>query len=92
MNWDKATTANLSLDDDKSALATGRHVVKVPYLFLGATEDPLAPTAAVQGFQAQALLEDVTVTEVGARHWCMLEKPQEVGKAVVAWLGDTFKS
>ena len=92
LNWYKATTANLSLDEDKAALAAGRHVVKVPYLFLGATEDPLAPTAAVHGLQAQGLLEDVTVKEVGAGHWCMLEKPQEVGEAVVAWLEDAFRS
>jgi soluble epoxide hydrolase/lipid-phosphate phosphatase len=92
LNWYKATVANLSLDEDQAALAAGRHVVKVPYLFLGATEDPLAPTAAVQRLQAQGLLEDVTVKEVGAGHWCMLEKPREVGEAVVAWLGDTFKS
>ena len=68
LNWYKATTANLSLDEDKAALAAGRHVVKVPYLFLGATEDPLAPSAAVQGLQVQGLLGDVTVKEVGAGH------------------------
>ena len=92
LKWYKATVANLSLDEDKAALAAGRHVVKVPYLFLGATEDPLAPTAAVQGLQAQGLLEAVTVREVRAGHWCMLEKSGEVGEAVVAWLGNTFES
>ena len=92
LNWYKATVANLSLDEDKAALAAGRHVVRVPYLFIGATEDPLAPTAAVQGLQAQGLLEDVTVKAVGAGHWCMLEKPQEVGEAFIDWLGETFKS
>lgn len=92
LNWYKATAASLSLDEDKAALVAGRHVVKIPYLFLGATEDPLAPTAAVQGLQAQGLLEDVTVREVQAGHWCMLEKPREVGEQIVAWLGDAFKS
>lgn len=92
LNWYKATTASLSLDEDKAALAAGRHTVKVPYLFMGATEDALAPTAAVQGLQAQGLLEDVTVKEVQAGHWCMLEKPREVGQAVVEWLGDAFKT
>jgi soluble epoxide hydrolase/lipid-phosphate phosphatase len=91
LNWYKATTASLSLDEDKAALAAGRHIVKTPYLFLGATEDPLAPIAAVQGLQAQGLLEDVKVNEIEAGHWCMLEKPQEVGEAIVAWLGDAFK-
>lgn len=91
LNWYKATVANLTLDEDKAALAAGRHVVKMPYLFLGAAEDPLAPTAAVLGLQAQGLLEDVTVQEVQAGHWCMLEKPHETGQAVVTWLGDAFK-
>jgi soluble epoxide hydrolase/lipid-phosphate phosphatase len=36
-------------------------------------------------------LEDVKVNEIEAGHWCMLEKPQEVGEAIVAWLGDAFK-
>lgn len=92
LNWYKATAASLSLDEDKAALAAGRHVVKVPYLFLGATEDPLAPTAAAQGLQAQRLLENVTVREVQAGHWCMLEKPLEVGEQIVSWLGDAFRS
>lgn len=91
LNWYKATTANLTLDEDKAALAAGRHVVRVPYLFLGATQDPLAPVDAVQGLQAQGLLENMTVKEVEAGHWCMLEKPQEVGDAIVTWLGASYK-
>lgn len=90
LNWYKATVGNLTLDEDKAALAAGRHVVKTPYLFLGATQDPLAPVAAVQGLQAQGLLKYVTVKEVEAGHWCMLEKPQEVGNSITAWLGATF--
>jgi soluble epoxide hydrolase/lipid-phosphate phosphatase len=90
LNWYKATTSNLSLNEDKAALAAGNHVVKVPYLFLGAKEDPLAPIAALQGLQAQNLLEDVTMKEVEAGHWCMLEKPREIGQAVAAWLGERF--
>lgn len=92
LNWYKATVANLTLDEDKAALEAGHHIVKTPYLFLGATQDPLAPVAAVQGLQAQGLLENVTVKEVEAGHWCMLEKPQEVGKAITDWIGATFKS
>jgi len=27
---------------------------------------------------------------VDAGHWCMLEKPKEIGEIFVKWLGDTF--
>lgn len=86
LNWYKAVAGDLSLDADKAALEAGRHVLKARYLFVGATNDPLAPAAAVHGLQAQGLLEDVTIKEVDAGHWYMLEKPKETGEHIVAWL------
>lgn len=91
LSWYKAITGNLGIDAEKAAVEAGRHVLEAPYLFLGAMQDPLAPAAAVQGLQAQGLLKDVTVKDVEAGHWCMLEKPAEVGSAIVIWLDDRFK-
>lgn len=92
LNWYKAITGNVDIDAEKAAIEAGRNVLAAPYLFLGATQDPLAPAAAVQGLQAQGLLKDVTVRDVEASHWCMLEKPEDVGLAIVAWLDDAHKS
>ena len=91
LNWYKAITGDMGIDAEKSAIEAGRNVVDVPYLFVAATQDPLAPAAAVQGLQAQGLLKDVTVKSIGAGHWCMLEKPEEVGSAIVTWLDDAHK-
>lgn len=92
LNWYKAVTRDVSIDDEIKAVETGRNILDVPYLFVGATRDPLAPTAAVQGLQAQNLVKDVTVRNVEAGHWCMLEKPDEVGSAILTWLNDAHKN
>jgi soluble epoxide hydrolase/lipid-phosphate phosphatase len=91
LNWYKSITGDVGIDDEKAAVEAGRNVLDIPYLFVGATQDPLAPTAAVHGLQAQGLLKDVTVKNVEAGHWCMLEKPGEVGSAIVTWLDDAHK-
>jgi soluble epoxide hydrolase/lipid-phosphate phosphatase len=92
LNWYKAITGDVGIDAEKAAVEAGRNVLDVPYLFVAATQDPLAPAAAVQGLQAQGLLKDVTVKSVEAGHWCMLEKPDEVGSAILTWLDDAHKS
>jgi soluble epoxide hydrolase/lipid-phosphate phosphatase len=91
LNWYKAITGDVGIDAEKAAVEAGRNVLDTPYLFVAATQDPLAPAAAVQGLQAQGLLKDVTVESVEAGHWCMLEKPDEVGAAIVKWLDDARK-
>jgi len=91
LNWYKAVTRDVGLDAEKAAAEAGRNVLDVPYLFVGATQDPLAPIAAVKGLQAQDLVKDITVKNVEAGHWCMLEKPDEVGSAIVAWLENAHK-
>ncbi|KAF2163664.1 hypothetical protein M409DRAFT_25852 [Zasmidium cellare ATCC 36951] len=90
LDWYKATAQSLDFEAENDALKAGNHVVKVPYLFVAALKDPLAPSAAVQGPIAQGLLPDVTLEEVDASHWCMLERPAEVGQAVVRWLSSKF--
>jgi soluble epoxide hydrolase/lipid-phosphate phosphatase len=91
LNWYKAITGDVGIDDEKAAVEAGRDVLDIPYLFVEATQDPLAPVAAVQGLQAQGLLKDVTVKSVEAGHWCMMEKPDEIGSAIVTWLDNVHK-
>ncbi|KAK4569790.1 hypothetical protein LTR86_002759 [Recurvomyces mirabilis] len=75
--WYKAVVADLALEADKTALRSGWQKLKLPYLFVAANQDPLAPAAAAQGLQAMGLLSDMTVKEVESSHWCMLERPKE---------------
>lgn len=90
LDWYKAVVQRLDKDAKGEALKAGNHVLKVPYLFIATLKDPLAPAAAVQGPIAQFMLPGVTLKEVDASHWCMLEKPIEVGEAVVYWVANKF--
>ena len=90
LDWYKAVVQSLDLQEEREALEAGGHVVNVPYLFVAALKDPLAPVSAVQGPMSQGMLPNATQKEVEASHWCMLEKPVEVGQAIVEWLGEQF--
>ncbi|KAK4961105.1 hypothetical protein LTR10_001595 [Elasticomyces elasticus] len=90
LKWYKAITRDMDLDAQKQALESGAGVLKMPYLFVAALQDPLAPTGAVQGPIAQGMLPDVSIKEVEAGHWCMFEKPQKVGNAVVSFLSEKY--
>lgn len=61
-------------------------VVKVPFLFIATTKDPLGLPAAIQPPAQLGLLPDLTMSEIDAGHWCMLAKPQEVGESLIKWL------
>ncbi|KAF2215719.1 hypothetical protein CERZMDRAFT_34861 [Cercospora zeae-maydis SCOH1-5] len=90
MLWYKAVVSSLTLQSDRNALEAGNLVVRAPYLFIAALKDPLAPAVAIEGLKAHGLLPDVTVKQVDASHWLMLEKPQEIGEAIVGWLMERF--
>ncbi|KAK5716323.1 hypothetical protein LTR17_016437 [Elasticomyces elasticus] len=90
LKWYKAIISNMDLEAQQQALERGTGVLNMPYLFVAALQDPLAPTAAVQGPIAQGMLPDVSIKEVEAGHWCMFEKPQEVGNAVVSFLSEKY--
>ena len=91
LSWYKAMMRNLDLDAQKSALSRGSHVLNSPYLFVAALQDPLAPPAAVQASIGQGMLPDVTLREIDAGHWGMLERPEDFGKIVIEWLNERFK-
>lgn len=86
LDWYKAVTQNLDREAEEAALKAGNHIVKSPYLFIATLQDPLSPAAAVQAPIAQGLLPDVTLKEVDTGHWCMLERPVDVGQTIVDWL------
>ena len=90
LDWYKAVDRSLDLELEKKVYEDGTHVVRAPYLFIAALNDPLAPKEAVQGPIAQGMVPDITLREVDGSHWCMLERPAEVGELLIAWLGEKF--
>jgi soluble epoxide hydrolase / lipid-phosphate phosphatase len=63
-----------------------RYVVEKPYLFIAGLQDPVCLPSAIEIPKKQGVLKDLKVVSIDAGHWCMLEKPEEVGQAVVEWL------
>ncbi|EGR51307.1 uncharacterized protein TRIREDRAFT_57045 [Trichoderma reesei QM6a] len=78
-------------DEQDSRLPADRYKIKVPYLFVAGTQDVVCRPEAIETVEKLGLVPQLTVRQVDAGHWCMLAKPDEVGKLVVEWLDDTYR-
>ncbi len=85
--WYKS--ANLNFEVEKQ-IPKDRYVVNMPLLFVGGSEDPVGLTAAIHNVQKQGLVPQLTVHELAAAHWIMLEKPAELGHTVLDWLDQVY--
>lgn len=83
--WYKAQASNVNFEVEKQ-IPRDRYVVHVPLLFVGGSDDPVCLTAAIHDVQKQGLVPDLTVRELDAAHWIMLERPAELGSTVLEWL------
>lgn len=90
LDWYKGVVRSLDLEHEQQVFEHGHHIVTAPYLFIAALKDPLAPKDAIQGPIAQGMVPDVTLREVDGSHWVMLEKPEETGETLTAWLREKF--
>ena len=89
MCWYKAQVANVNFEAEKQ-IPLDRYVVRVPLLFVGGSDDPVCLTAGIYAVQKQGLVPELTVRELGAAHWIMLERPTELGDTVVDWLDRVY--
>lgn len=62
--------------------------VDLPYLFIGADQDAVCRTDAVQVPKAMGLIKDLRVEEVHSGHWSPFEAPEEVSRITLKWLAD----
>ena len=67
-----------------------RHVVDVPILYVGATEDYACPPVGIKRPSDAGLLPQLSTVILGGGHWAILPKPEESGRAVVHWLDGAF--
>jgi pimeloyl-ACP methyl ester carboxylesterase len=81
----RASVEGIHFEAEKD-LPVDRYIVSVPYLFLGGMRDIICLTEAIEQPKQGGLLPKLTVEEVDAGHWCMLEKPNDVGDAFLRWL------
>ncbi|OAL37536.1 hypothetical protein AYO20_03043 [Fonsecaea nubica] len=88
-NWYKAYVLNVQGEDDKS-IPKENHVVNVPFLFVGCTGDTVGRTDLIHISREGGYLPDFEMTEIESGHWCAMEKPGEVAKAIRGWVTKRF--
>lgn len=89
LNWYHAMKDNHQFEAEKE-LPKHRFRVNVPVLFLGSTRDAVSLTSAIKFPQEKGLLPDLEVKEIESGHWVTMEKPEEVGQAIVGFLKARF--
>ena len=87
--WYRSMVDQVQYEAEKD-LPPERFAVNVPYLFVAASKDVLSSVQAIERPKAMGLLPKLTVTELDAPHWSMLEKPKEMGETFLKWLGEIF--
>ncbi|KAL6884433.1 Alpha/Beta hydrolase protein [Trichoderma evansii] len=76
--------------EQDSRLPAERYKIDVPYLFIAGKQDVVCRPQAIKDVESLGLVPRLTVKELDVGHWCMLAKPEEVGKYFVEWLGDNY--
>ena len=87
--WYKAQLRNVNFEAEKQ-IPKDKYVVRVPLLFVGGSDDPVCLTAGIHAVQKQGLVPELTVRELDAAHWIMLERPTELGNTVLKWLDQIY--
>lgn len=57
----------------------------MPTLFIGATRDSVLKPEMAAGMPA--MIPQLTMREVDATHWALMEKPDEVNALLKEWIG-----
>ncbi|OJD40259.1 alpha beta hydrolase fold-1 protein [Diplodia corticola] len=69
-----------------------RNRVTVPTFFLACSGDDVGSSSSerIEEARASGLVPDLTAMTMDVGHWCTMEKPDEVGKALHDWLVEKF--
>lgn len=87
--WYKATAFNVQSADDAS-IPKENAVVRVPFFFIGCTGDSVGRTDMAYVAKEAGFLPDFELTELQSGHWCAMEVPDQVAKAIRGWLTKRF--
>ena len=82
INWYRHWSSNWSSVKDLDP------VVRVPTLFIGAADDVMIAPAHIDAMKRQVTDLEVHILD-NCGHWTQQEKPDEVNKLIVDWLGET---
>ncbi|KAK5170391.1 uncharacterized protein LTR77_004978 [Saxophila tyrrhenica] len=84
--WYRAVAGGHQDEMDRKLSEKGAALVEHPCLFVGCSGDLVCRVDAIEGPKRDGLVPDCTVRVVESGHWCLYEKPEEVGSVVVEWL------
>ncbi|KAJ9623204.1 hypothetical protein H2203_006141 [Taxawa tesnikishii (nom. ined.)] len=79
--WYVAYKDNVTYEAEKE-VPKGRGIVGLAVLYLGCTGDTVATPDSIEPTKQAGLLPALTVKTIESGHWCMVEKPAEVGKVI----------
>lgn len=81
----RALVTNIIYEQDNS-YSVERYRINVPYLFVACAGDVVCRSAGITKLSRLGMTPHLTVEHLDAGHWCILEKPKEVGEIFVRWL------
>ncbi|KAK5111380.1 hypothetical protein LTR62_005221 [Meristemomyces frigidus] len=92
VNYYLALTHNHNLADEREYLASkAARTIRVPVLYIGQTGDWVCRTDLMrEPREAGLLVGDVEERVVEAGHWCLYEKPEEIGGLIKDWVVRRF--
>lgn len=86
----RAWMDNVQHESEKALVPKERHVVTVPVLYVGCTEDAVARPESINMPKEAGLLPDLKIVTIESGHWCALDKPNEVSHAVEQFVLQRF--
>ncbi|KAI1453928.1 alpha/beta-hydrolase [Annulohypoxylon moriforme] len=85
----KANNSNVQYEDGKT-VPQSNLAVKVPTLFVGCTQDPVCRPEMMAPAKEKGMLPDLEEATIDSRHWCPMEKPDEVAALIKSFLEKKF--
>ncbi|PVH72464.1 alpha/beta-hydrolase [Cadophora sp. DSE1049] len=86
LSWYRVVVDNYQYEVEKN-LSPERAPITVPTLFLGCSGDDVALPGMIEENKQAGLVPDVTIRVLDCGHWCMMEKPDDVAKVLLEFLG-----
>jgi pimeloyl-ACP methyl ester carboxylesterase len=78
-----------NIDRNWRAMRNLEYHIEQPCLYVGAEDDIVLPPSSANGLERIApKVEKVTIPDCG--HWTQQEKPAELNRILIDWLGKTF--
>ncbi|KAF2144885.1 uncharacterized protein K452DRAFT_284269 [Aplosporella prunicola CBS 121167] len=87
--WYKAMADNHHYEVEKG-ISAEKLKVTVPAFYLGCTGDEVCLPQLIEMPRKAGLLPDLTVKVIDSGHWCTMEKPDEVGQNLLAFIKEKF--